>query len=204
MQTDDQAIVPEQTEGAQKDIIHVVNTVDENDARRLFLIARNRLVEVNHWHKISTPAHFQLTDKAGNEVDRTAEKGDYIKIDVKAPGPIKGAGYDWVFIESVDDHSDAEGYEEHMAMRVRPASNPGAAIGKDTAHFFTDEATSTFIVTRRGKEVAASVFGRNEIPNASTSNVVDKVRNTIVAVSAIAGLSNIQWRSLVQGLVSIK
>jgi hypothetical protein len=197
------SIVPEQTEGTRKDIEHTVTAVDDNDARRIFLIARNRLVDVNHWHEISTPGHFQLTDKSGKEVDRTAEKEDYFKIDVKAPGPIEGSGYDWVFIESIDDHSDPEGHEEHMAMRVRPSSNPAEA-SDNTAHFFTEAATSSFIVRREGRVITASVFGRNEIPNTVTSNLLDKVRNAVVAVSAIAGLSNVQWKSLVKGFISVE
>jgi hypothetical protein len=196
-------IVPDQQLGARKDIIHKVQALDQNDAQRLFLTARNRLVDVNHWEEYSALGSFQLVDGNGNEVFRTAEIGDYFRINIKAPGPVAGDGYDWVKIEAIADHSDVEGYEEHMAMRVRPAQNP-LDEKQDTAHFFSDESTSTFLVKREGTVVTASVFGRNEVPNTSTSNLIDKLRNQVVATSAIAGLSNIQWRSLVTGLLPVE
>jgi hypothetical protein len=198
-------IVPEQQTGSQKDIIHKVQALDQNDAQRLFLIARNRLVDVNHWNEYSALGDFQLVDSDGNEVFRTAEIGDYFRIDIKAPGPVAGDGYDWVRIEAIADHSDVEGFEEHMAMRVRPARNPrDEKKDEDTAHFFDDESTSSFVVKREGTQVSAAVFGRNEIPNTSTSKMIDKIRNQVVAATAIAGLSNIQWRSLVTGLIPVE
>jgi hypothetical protein len=196
-------IVPDQQLGAEKNIIHKVQALDQNDAQRLFLTARNRLVDVNHWDDYSALGQFQLVDSDGNELFRTAEIGDYFRINIKAPGLIAGSGYDWVRIEAIADHSDVEGYEEHMAMRVRPAQNP-LDEKDETAHFFSDESTSTFLVKREGTVVTASVFGRNEVPNTSASNIIDKVRNQVVAATAIAGLSNIQWRSLVTGLLPVE
>ena len=49
-------IVPPQFEGDKKDIGHSVAAVDDNDARKLFFIARNRLLDVNSWHKIAGKA----------------------------------------------------------------------------------------------------------------------------------------------------
>jgi hypothetical protein len=198
-------IVPPQQEGGKKDIDHVVHTVDTDDARKLFVIARNRLLNVNEWHKIAGPASakFTLTDGAGKEVTRTAEKGDYFKIDLPGPGPTEGNGYDWVYIEAVEEKSDTAGEVENIALRVRPSANP-LDKGENVAHFFKDSATSTFAIERKGKQVTAAVYGRNEKPNTTTSNVVDKVRNTIVGITAIAGFSNVQWKNLVKGLLGEK
>jgi hypothetical protein len=46
------------------------------------------------------------------------------------------------------------------------------------------------------------VYGRNEKPNLNTKAVIDKLRNAIVGVTAIAGLNKPQWKSLVMGLLS--
>src|SRR5688572_7985592 len=99
--------VPKQKEGAQKDIEHVVEAADEDAARKLFMIARNRLVNVNQWQKYAQgiSATFQLTDQEGRELDRTGEKGDYFKIDLPGPGSAEGKGYDWVRIEAIEDKS---------------------------------------------------------------------------------------------------
>jgi hypothetical protein len=197
------SIVPSQNEGTQKDIEHIVTAVDENDARKLFMIARNRLVDVNHWHEYSgsMSATFQLTDQYGKEVNRTAEKGDYFKINIPAPGSIEGNGFDWVNIEAIEDVSNPDGDIERIALRVRPASNPKEK-GENVAHFFSEDSTSSFIIERLGNQLKAAVYGRNERPNTSTSNLIDKVRNVIVGVTAILGFSNIQWKNLVKGLIT--
>ena len=195
-------IVPSQEEGAKKDIDHTVTALDDNDARKLFMIARNRLVDVNHWHEYAGPvtSTFRLTDPNGIEVNRTAEKGDHFKIDLPAPGPAEN-GFDWVRVEAIEDHSSPDGPGEIFAMRVRPVPDP-TEKGENVSHFFKDNATSSFIVERKGRVVTAAVFGRNEIPNTETSNVIDKVRNAIIGVGAILGFANVQWKNLVKGLLS--
>jgi hypothetical protein len=197
-------IVPPQVEGGQKNIEYEVTAVDIDDARKLFFIARNRLLDINRWHDLAgaLSAKFTLTDGDGTEVNRTAEKGDRLKIRLLAPGPVEGEGSDWVQIEAIEEKSDSTGPYESIALRVRPASNPGK--GENVAHFFNDESTSSFVVERRDKIVKASVFGRNEIPNTETKNIADKVRNAIVGATAIAGLSNVQWNNLVKGLIAMR
>lgn len=196
-------IIPHQREGAQKDIEHAVTALDENDARKLFMIARNRLLDVNHWKDFAkTPSStFQLTDRDGNEVERTAQVGDFFKIDIPAPGPQESRGYDWVNIEAIEETSAPNDHTEVTAMRVRPAHDPKAA-GENITHFFKDASTSSFVVRREGNVVMAAVYGRNERPNLQTTNLIDKIRNTLVGLSAMAGLSDIQWRNLVEGFLS--
>jgi hypothetical protein len=202
MDTTKRKIVPQQEEGARKDIEHTVTAVDENDARKLFMIGRNRLMDINNWREYAKPvsATFKLTDPTGKEVDRTAEKGDLFKIDLPAPGSTEGKGYDWVRIEAIEDKSNGNGNDEFVAMRVRPVPNPENK-GENVAHFFKDTSTSSFVVERQGTQVTAAVYGRNEIPNTETSNVIDKVRNAVVGVTAILGFSNVQWRNLVKGFI---
>jgi hypothetical protein len=193
-------IVPPQSGGAKKDIEHIVKAADDNDARKLFMIARNRLLDVNNWHQVAgaASARFYLTDSHGQTLSRTAEKGDYIKIDLPGPGNSEGDGFDWVYIEAIEGKSNPEGFDENIAIRVRPTSQP---TGENVAHFFKDTATSTFIVQRAGTTVQAGEFGRNEKPNTDPDNFIDKVRNVLVGGTAIAGLSNVQWKSLVKGLI---
>jgi hypothetical protein len=199
-------IIPSQKDGGKKDIEHSVTAVDNDDARKLFVIARNRLLDVNNWDKVSgaLSAKFRLTDNKGFEVDRTAEKDDYFKIALPAPGPAEGKGFDWVKIEAIEEKSDTSGPYESIGIRVRPASDP-TQNGENVAHFFDSDATSTFLVERHDKKVTASVFGRNEKPNTKeTDKVVDKIRNAVVGAGAIAGLSNVQWKNLITGLIAMQ
>jgi hypothetical protein len=194
--------VPKQRAGAKKDIEHVVENTDNDSARKLFMIARNRLVNVNQWHEYATgiSAAFRLCDQNGDEVNRTAEKGDYFKIDLPGPGSNEGKGFDWARIEKIEDRSDSTGDQEYIGIRVRPTSNPKEK-GEDIAHFFKDDSTSSFVIERRGKLVTAAVYGRNEKPNIQTHNVVDKIRNAVIGATAILGFSNLQWKNLVKGLL---
>lgn len=197
--------VPPQEKGTEKDIDHSIEAVDENDARKLFMIARNRLVDVNHWKDFSgaASATFRLTTPEGKELNRTVEKGDLFKIDLPAPGPAEGRGYDWVKVEAVEESGNPNGEKETIAIRVRPTPSP-LTPGDNTAHFFNEKATSSFVLERDGKKVTAAVYGRNEMPNTETTNLLDKVRNAIVGSTAILGFSNVQWKNLVKGLIETK
>ncbi|MBC8052817.1 MAG: hypothetical protein H7Y13_07110 [Sphingobacteriaceae bacterium] len=69
------------------------------------------------------------------------------------------------------------------------------------AHFFKDDASSTFLVQRNGLTVKAEVHGRNEQANTNTEKFIDKARNILVAAGAMLGFSDFQWKSLVKGLI---
>jgi hypothetical protein len=88
-------------------------------------------------------------------------------------------------------------------MRVRPTNNPKNE-GEKIAHFFSDNATSSFIVMRNENEVTAAVYGRNEKPNTNADSITNKLRNAFVAMSAIFGIANIQWNNLVRGLIALE
>lgn len=164
------------------------------------MIARNRLVDVNHWRDYASgiSADFQLTDRHGAEVNRTAEAGDYFKIRIR---PTPSDGFDWVHVEAVEDKSDSNAQTEQMAIRVRPAPDP-TTKGENISHFFSDSATSSFVVERNGKRVLAAVYGRNEIPNTDADGLAAKVRNAVVGVGALLGFAEIQWKNLVKGLLA--
>jgi hypothetical protein len=173
------------------------------DAEELFLLGKDRLLNVNHWHKYAGAVSgvFALTDHHGKELHRKAHKGDYLKIMLPGPGEKAGEGFDWVRIETIqyDDYPDDN--SELIAMTVRPTPAP-VNEEANTAHFFSQDATSTFSVQRKGKDVIATYHGRNEVPNTGTENLVDKARNAIVAIGAMLGLSEVQWKSLIKGFLT--
>jgi hypothetical protein len=131
-------------------------------------------------------------------VQRAAEKGDHFKIDIPGPGPVTGDGYDWVQVEAIEESEKED--EQSIAIRVRPATNPNNNR-KDVAHFFSDDATSCFMVKREHNKVTAAVYGRNEKPNTKTETLTGKARNAAIASGAVTGFSKLQWKSLVNGLV---
>lgn len=204
MSTEDKNI-PQQQKGNQVDTQHEVTLNSREEAEKLYETAKKRLLDVSRWGEIAngTSSGFQLTNSHGLEVDRPAQQGDYFKIHVPAPGPESGYGEDWVQIEAIQDETDPATDLQITSVRVRPSSNPQNP-NADMAHFFGEDATSTFVVKRKGNTVSAEVHGRNEVPNLNADGVWDTIRHTVVALGAILGFSNHQWKNLTKGLIEQK
>lgn len=196
--------LPKKEDGAQKDIEVKEETSTVDEAKHLFKSAKNRLLHVNEWDKLcgKASAVFTLTDEHGREVEGIPKVGFHFKIDIPAPGTKTGEGFDWVRVEAIEENKDVNEDSEYLVIRVRPSDNPLSA-NNDVAHFFSDKATSNFVVLREKKTVTAAVFGRNEVANTNkTSSLLDKLRNAIVGTGAASGLSDAQWKSLVKGVLN--
>jgi hypothetical protein len=190
-------LVPQQRTGKAIDAEASAVLSTEKTAVVFFELVRNRMQHVNSWSVIAgkLSAEFQLINKEGLEVFRKAQEGDYLRIDIMGPGGISGGGYDWVKIEQLHDGSDRFGF------RVRPSSHPSGNRSVPD-HFYDEESTSTFQVNRDGRRVIVSISDRNTKPNDNATNVVNKVRNYMVAWVARERFSHIQWQALADGLVS--
>lgn len=194
-----ESFIPEQKEGSSTNTESSID-VPEKDADHYFSIVKERLQDVNKWHKYAgeASASFCLLDSHGNKALRKAAKGDYLEIDIPGPGSEAGEGKDFVLIEDVSEVNNKE--EQSLIIKVRPSQNP-KNNSQDTAHFFSESATSSFMVKQKGNTITAGVYGRNEKPNLDTSSAIDKIRNTVIATGAALGFSKIQWKSLVNGLI---
>lgn len=195
--------IPNQNQGAQTDTDASIELETIEEALNQYQQAKNRLLNISNWHNYAGTgtADFQLTDSDGNAVHRLASKGDHFRINIPGPGSKTGDGFDWVKIKEIKEETGPE--REQTAIIVQPATNPNNE-NQDIAHFFKEDASSTFIVRRQGKVVFAEVHGRNEQPNIEADNLIDKARNLAVAAGAILGFSKAQWKSLVEGLVNPK
>jgi hypothetical protein len=196
---------PRQKKGGNSDTYQSVKFKTRDEAIEFFKIAKNRLLDVYQWHALSGmgSANFALVDNSGKKVKRLARQGDYLRIDIPGPGSKTGDGYDWVQLESIENKNiEANDYEE-LSMRARPSNNP-KDNSAETAHFFQDDASSTFVVARGNNIVQAEVHGRNELPNVHNDSNIDKLRNAVMSVAAILGFSKFQWKKLVKGIVSKK
>lgn len=192
--------IPENKSGASTDTETSITFTDYEKAKEHFLLVKNRLIDVNNWQKYAGKgtAKFTLTDEGGTAVYRHPQKGDFFKIDIPGPDNDIGEGADWVQVYDVEENNSGD--EGRFCISVHPASSP---LNSDsaTAHFFKDQASSIFCVTLSGNTVTASVHGRNETPNTDEPDLLDKFRNTLVAIGAMLGFSKIQWKSLTNGLV---
>jgi hypothetical protein len=191
--------VPQQKKGSKSDFSHSVTAQNGDDGSQLYEKAKQNLLDINNWHVISgkLSARFFLTDPFGKEVQRLPLQGDYIKIHLPSSSDDK---FDWVRIESIEERKIADDAST-ISMRVRPSDPPKKQ--EETEHFFSKEATSSFVVERKGNKVNASVHGRNELPNTSEpEGVFKKVRNAAIAIAAIAGFNMPQWKGLAKGIVT--
>jgi len=194
--------IPKHRAGAKSDTSHSKHYKSREEALAAFQVAKNKLLNVSKWHDYagSASADFKLTDRNGNTVTRLAKKGDYFRINIPGPGSEAGNGYDWVEIIAIKEDFEKESDTEFIMLQVHPVPDP-KNNDESTAHFFKEDATSTFIVNRKKLIVTAEVHGRNEKPNTNTENIIDKIRNFFVALGASLGFSKIQWKSLAVGLI---
>jgi hypothetical protein len=195
-------LLPPQAQGRSTVVSAQVGVSKEADARYIFERTTKRLLDVNEWtdHCGALTAGFQLTDDEGDPLMGRAAEGDYVRIDIPGPATSEGRGYDWVRIEKIEQPSIIEPGAISL-MQVRPCANPQVKDATVTAHFLQEHATSTFIIEWGDKKVSATVYRRNEVPNTEHPGVADKVRNTVVGALGAIGLSKIQWKALVQGLL---
>jgi len=198
----EQYTIPTQQGGDQTDIVEEKQLSTEEEARALFLQAKQRLLDINHWEEISEgiSASFNLTDNFGNLKTGVPKAGDYLKIDIPGPEPGAGGDHDWVKVEAIEDYSAPDASQESVSVRVRPSHDP--RMDEGTAHFFDSKATSSFVVKRENNKVSASIHGRNESANTASKSISDKLKNAVIKIAAAAGFSAIQWKKLAKGLVN--
>lgn len=193
-------LIPENVDGREITAASQCDLKNEKEAKDMYRMAKDRLLAVQKWHDWagSWTAHFQIADAEGKVVNRMVKKGDHFCIDIPGPGNPGGEGHDWVRVEDVKEVNEKN--VDSIAIRVRPASNPHTS-SPDIAHFYTPQSTSTFVVTREGKTVTASIYDRNIEANDENKDMVDKLRNTVIGLGAKHGFSRLQWEALVKGLL---
>ena len=145
-QKDQLGIIPGQFKGQALEVEASSVSDTETAAQSLYELAKKKLFSVNDWHKVvdGLTARFQIVDQDGNEVSRKVNKGDYLRINIPGPGNKEGDGYDWVVVEELKEINKED--FQSAGFRVRPTENP---FGKknETAHFYSNETTSSFLLS---------------------------------------------------------
>ncbi len=200
-QADHTKIIPAQYTGKEIEAEAEIDLDSVEKANDLYAAARKKLLNVNEWHEVAGTfsAKFSLVDVGGNEVKRLVTKGDYFKVSIHGPANNEGDGFDWVHVEEVKEINNQD--VQSTAIRVRPCANPFG--NKDEiAHFYSEESTSNFIITREGRSVKASIIDRNIKPNTNASSLSDKIRDVAVGIGGLGIFSKIQWQGLADGLIA--
>lgn len=192
--------IPVQQEGGHSDTVSKQEFATSEEAKAFFETVKSRFLNVNDWELFAgeEKAEFAMMDSSGIVQHREPIEGDYFRINILGPNNPTGDKYDWVQVEEIEHKTGAD--EESVMIRVRPCPSP-LNEKEETAHFFADDATSTFIAKREGNIIYAEVHGRNEKPNTEDLGMIEKIRNTLVAIGGILGGSKFQWKSLTEGLI---
>lgn len=213
-------MVPQQTMGRQTDYRKSEDFAGIRGTGASHL-ALERLLDTNNWYEMSavdykaapaTNAGFQVVNSQGKDLDSFVSIGDallndavdledeikareglYLKIDL--PGP---SGDDYVQIESITIEPEGsleealkKGEDFSISITVRPSVNPTTG---EHQHFFTNDATNTFVLTRSGDDLSMAIHGRNEKSSPGTFNYM-------VNKGGEMGGQEAQWESFAEGIL---
>ncbi len=202
MITDNHYLVAEQLEGLEKDINQSILTDTIEDAEDFFVDAKERLLDVNNWKRYGGAGmpEFSLSDHHGNPISRRAHKGDCIKVtpfnnpDFDAAEPI------WVAIEAIeyDDYPDLSA--ESFAIRVRQTIPLVFNDSNSLVINAYQTATSTLVIERTGKKLAANYHSRNDMAEMAVGMYVDE-QSIKSNTSTWMGISDVQCTNLLKGFI---
>ncbi|MCX8530831.1 hypothetical protein [Chryseobacterium luquanense] len=192
--------VPKQFKGSFHDTESFKCFGDSDSLDLKFNILKKRLLSINHWKDYcrESTTDFKLCDSSGRLVERLPQIGDYIRIDISGHAGREGRSFDWVQIVSID-----LAQEDMVIIQCRPSQDPVKGYNSKIAHFYSNVATSTFIVSKNNNVLKAGIYGRNEYPNLK-SGFFNCLRNITIAFGGMLGFSKIQWKCLAKGLINFK
>jgi len=177
----------------RRDSLNIESTVialSEKAASIRFKQASERLLNVTKWHTLpcSLLSELRLTDEAGNNIERHVRENDYFVFN-----SLDGGVEEWVKVETLQFVNNQIDSSESVVMCARPSQKP---IDELDVCASPVSPANTFRVFRKGLNVTVAVHGDNEHQEASGSGSIKS------ALGAIPGVARVQWRSLVNGILS--
>lgn len=186
--------IPEQKKGSFHDTESKRFFESIETTHQSFEILKTRFLDINQWKEFckEKTADFKLYDSFGNHINRIPEENDLIRIDIPGPGNPESKGYDWVKIIKISNQYLTAGEIETITMICEPTVVP-KSNSNHIAHFYSQNSSSTFRISRGSKYIKIGIYGRNETPNMNT-NFIGKIRNLAIAIGGMFGISKIQWK----------
>jgi hypothetical protein len=192
--------VPTQYEGSFHDTESQKNIIVPEVLDSKFNVLKERFYSINNWKDYTGSgfADFDLFDSIGLYINTKPRVGDFVRIDIPGPGDVGSRGYDWVKIEGITVTINDE--QERHLITCRPSASPGENP-KYIKHFYSDRATSTFLIEKGTDYIKVGIYGRNEMPNKKNTGLLGKIRNLLVSFGGFLKLTKIQWKALADGLL---
>lgn len=193
--------IPSQIKGSFHDTESQKNFDSSETAARNFEVFKHRFFSINEWKNYckNKSADFKLYDPEGNHITRFPQENDLIRIDIPGPGNPESKGFEWVKIKKMGKESPTVGEIENFIMICVPANDP-KIDNSHIAHFYSEKSSSNFRISRGSKYIKIGIYGRNETPNMNT-NLTGIIRNLMIAVGGMFGMSKIQWKVFADEIV---
>jgi len=193
--------IPLQNKGKCSDTYSILEIKELNNPDIAYKSIKHRLLDVNNWahYATLTNADFILVDNNGDNLEGLAAEGCFMKVRFSRLQKIISARHDFVSVKSIITVPDIFG--DAVIIQLIPTHNPEKP-GSEIDHFFTAEASNTFVLYRDAAKIHLSVHGRNELPNFKVSKTTKKIRNMVFATLGVLGVSKVQWESLEHGLLN--
>lgn len=197
---DIQDFLPVNKIGSENNAATSLTFETETEASNRFRILTQNLLKINDWsvNAGKNPTEFFIYNKNFQEKQLLAEEGNLVKIKIPAPENKLGEGFDWVIVRKIEVINQTD--LEALLLQMKPHQCPENA-DKGIAHFYTDDATSTFVLAKKNKTIQFSIHGRNEIPNTEKVGFINSLRNFFVASGGIFGGSKLQWQNFSEEFV---
>lgn len=199
---DVQHLLPVNIIGSENNAVSFIDCNSETEAFDRFRRFSQKLTEINGWNQYAgkNPTSFYLHSKEENKLAVT-QLNDLIKIKMPAPENKLGNGFDWVAVNKIENIEERE--VKVFLLQMRPHSCAESANG-NIAHFYTQEASNTFILAKKNKIIQFSIHGRNEVANTNRVGFLHSLRNFFVAGGGIFGGSKVQWQDFTEEFLKNK
>ena len=166
----------------------------DEESERIFRRLESKLLNIDEWNKHALLSSYELFEENGNaRQDRNLSIGTFVRISLK--GSLK---YDWIRVADICEAAD------EFIITVKPTHNPTAETGdeKIISHFFTDESTNNFCLSKKGKLIAFHVVGLHEKQNTGeTKNMLETIRNVAVNLGSYIGIQKAEWEKFCHGFL---
>lgn len=165
---------------------------DIDDARDLFLLAKDRLLDVNDWN-YSLNGHFSiaLADADGHKLQRSARVGDMVCISAGNGAGI--ASEMWIRISKIQYDFFPDVRSECIAMLLETTQSPS---GRGTDSIVQE----TILIKREGPTLTAHCNAGNELP-AEDDDDPNAHLNPDIDLHPVLSIPHCSLRQLLSGFI---
>lgn len=176
---------------------HSFEVKDFEDARDLFLLAKDRLLDVNDWNSLFQSKDYQiaLTNEKGEKLHRDARVDDLVLI--QATNNTGNSSDMWVRISKIQYDFFPDIRSESISMLLETSYSPS---GNGVEQM--NNKIETLLIKRENSTLTAHCNAGDELPDIDDETPNEHLDNTI-DLHPVLSIPKEQLRQLLSGLISI-